>query len=193
MQLFANNLRFDSLGRHDSNGSLPRLHFDDFPTAFLTIFTILIGDDWFRVMYNCMLGGNQFIAAFYFITIILFGQIIMINLFLAILLGNFDSARSELKKEEKMEQIEDYLSMKGITIECALEIVLGDLGRHIIKHVLKKSPHKLPSEMSDEDHIPQEVASATSKYSNSSKSNQDAESPLTPAMEAIETEMKLLT
>lgn len=73
-----------------------------------------------------------------------------------------------------MEQIEDYLSMKGISLECALEIVLGDLGRHIIKNILKKKIDKLPSEMSEDELVPQEVGSSTSKdFSASTPSNKD--------------------
>ena len=53
----------------------------------------MIGDDWNFVLYNTIraCGWSSII---YFITLIMFGNIIMLNLFLAILLGNFDAARS---------------------------------------------------------------------------------------------------
>lgn len=44
-------------------------------------------------MYNCMRSVSP-IAAVYFIALVITGNIIMLNLFLAILLGNFDKARN---------------------------------------------------------------------------------------------------
>jgi hypothetical protein len=44
--------------------------------------------------------SSGFTAALYFISLVIFGNIIMLNLFLAILLGNFDEA-SILMKEKK--------------------------------------------------------------------------------------------
>jgi hypothetical protein len=43
-------------------------------------------------MYDCIRAVGP-VSSFYFITLILFGNIVMLNLFLAILLGNFDKAR----------------------------------------------------------------------------------------------------
>jgi hypothetical protein len=51
----------------------------------------LIGNDWDYVMFNCMLASGWH-ACFYFIAIVLFGDFILMNLFLAILIGNFEEA-----------------------------------------------------------------------------------------------------
>lgn len=42
-------------------------------------------------MYQAILSGGQ-LSVFYFILLVLFGNFIMLNLFLAILLGNFELA-----------------------------------------------------------------------------------------------------
>jgi hypothetical protein len=100
MQFFAGKLRFDNEGNFDlENGSLPRAHFDSLFFAFLAIFQVLVGDNWNEVMYDCM-RSTGYSASFYFISLVVFGNIIMLNLFLAILLGNFDEA-SVLMKEKK--------------------------------------------------------------------------------------------
>ena len=53
----------------------------------------MLGEGWNDVMYDCMRSvGNR--ACLYFIILIISGNIIMLNLFLAILLGNFDKARN---------------------------------------------------------------------------------------------------
>ena len=40
----------------------------------------MIGDDWSLVMFNCMLSTGWY-SCFYFVALILFGYIILMNLF----------------------------------------------------------------------------------------------------------------
>ena len=55
MQFFANTLMFDEKGNHDLiNGVVPRENFDTLLWAIVTIFSILVGDNWHLVMYNCI-------------------------------------------------------------------------------------------------------------------------------------------
>ena len=53
----------------------------------------MIGDNWNNIMYVIMRCCGH-LSAFYFISLIIMGHIIMLNLFLALLLGNFDKARN---------------------------------------------------------------------------------------------------
>jgi hypothetical protein len=69
-----------------------------------------VGDNWNEVMYNCMISKG-WMAAMYFISLVVLGNIIMLNLFLAILLGNFDEA-SVLMKEKKFFEKEREKSLK---------------------------------------------------------------------------------
>jgi hypothetical protein len=46
MQFFAGKLEFE--------GVVPRANFDSFVWAFVTIFQVLIGDNWQYVLYDCM-------------------------------------------------------------------------------------------------------------------------------------------
>ena len=84
MQFFAGKLNFQ-------NGP-PRANFDNLTNSCMTIFQVLMADNWNLVMYDCVRTVGP-ISSVYFITLILFGNIVMLNLFLAILLGNFDRAR----------------------------------------------------------------------------------------------------
>lgn len=53
MQFFAGKLKFDEDGNYDPvNGKSNRENFDTIGWAFLTIFKILIGDNWNAVMYD---------------------------------------------------------------------------------------------------------------------------------------------
>ena len=90
LELFAGNLKFDSNGVPDPvNGTSPRPNFDDFIQAFVTIFMILIGDNWPQYMFTSMLAvGNA--SAVFFVALQIFGKYVLLNLFLAILLENFE-------------------------------------------------------------------------------------------------------
>ena len=66
----------------------PRHHFDDFFWAFITIFQVLTGENWNEVMYDGMRTKGD-AACLYFILLVVIGNYIVLNLFLAILLDNF--------------------------------------------------------------------------------------------------------
>jgi uncharacterized membrane protein len=96
----------------------PRHHFDDFFWAFITIFQVLTGEDWNAVMYDAMRTVGSW-ACLYFIAIVVIGNYVVLNLFLAILLDNFSgldtgggdgdqdarhAALVELKQAEKQQE-----------------------------------------------------------------------------------------
>ena len=102
MQMFAGRLKFDQkgfpLGEPATEWAqiealtVPRSNFDNIINSFITVFQILIGERWNDIFYDCWRGGGSLVASGYFITLIFFGNIIMLNLFLAMLLGNFERA-----------------------------------------------------------------------------------------------------
>jgi len=79
MELFANK----------SGGS--RINFDDFHQSTVAIFIILIGEDWNNIMYTYMLDTRPYANAIFFISLIIVGNLVLLNLFLAILLKNFEN------------------------------------------------------------------------------------------------------
>ena len=60
----------------------------------------------------------------------------MLNLFLAILLGNFDKARSYGQKRKVFEAFRDIL-FNGKTLNETLDIILGDMSLHVKTKILK--------------------------------------------------------
>lgn len=111
MQLFAGKLKFDE--NHDplkitssefgATILSPRANFDSLTWAVITVFQIFIGEEWNSVFYDCYRATNPATAVFFFVALISFGNIIMMNLFLAMLLGNFEKAslRTQCKVEEE--------------------------------------------------------------------------------------------
>lgn len=103
MQFFANRFRFDENGhpyheinsekwRHAENWS--RSNFDDFPHSFATIFQILTTENWNSVLYDCYRSIGP-VSMIFACTLIIFGDYIFMNLFLAILIGNFSNEQQE--------------------------------------------------------------------------------------------------
>ena len=103
-ELFAHNVKFDEEGRYstDVEAESPRNNFDSFWNALVTIFIVLTGEQWNRIMYESYLY-NQYLALAFFISLIIMGQMILLNLFLAILLENFniDEQKDSTENREK--------------------------------------------------------------------------------------------
>ena len=78
-----------------------RANFDTFTWAFTTIFQILSGENWNTVMYDGW-RASGLVAPLYFFGLVLIGSWLILNLFLAILLGNFEEAKTAplLKPED---------------------------------------------------------------------------------------------
>ncbi|XP_030647627.1 voltage-dependent R-type calcium channel subunit alpha-1E [Chanos chanos] len=83
-------------------------NFDTFPTAIMTVFQILTGEDWNEVMYNGIRsqGGVQYgmWSSIYFIVLTLFGNYTLLNVFLAIAVDNLANAQELTKEEEEEEE-----------------------------------------------------------------------------------------
>lgn len=79
---------------------VPRAHFDTFLWAFVTIFQILSGENWNTVMYDGMEAGG-FGAVFFFLGILVVGQCIILNLFLALLMAKFEDSSNDIRAAEE--------------------------------------------------------------------------------------------
>lgn len=55
-----------------------------------SVFIIIIGEDWNTVMYD-HIRNNSNIFSLYFVALLVFGNFILLSLFTAILLQNFES------------------------------------------------------------------------------------------------------
>lgn len=100
MELFAYRVRYNNDDKETpvdddfEEPYYPRASFNDFFTGFTTIFIVFIGEDWNSVMYDHARVQGDIInltgTIVIFIFIFIVGNLIMLNLFLAILLKNFE-------------------------------------------------------------------------------------------------------
>merc|ERR1712166_1440993 len=96
MFLFGNNLTFE--------GQTDRKNFDTLFWALVTIFQILTLEDWNAAMYAGVRFGGSW-CALYYITLIVLGNYIMFNLFVAILIDGFGGDMDEDADEDEDEAI----------------------------------------------------------------------------------------
>lgn len=104
MQFFSGKIKFNELDQYDlENGRSPRGNFDTLLNAIISIFIILVGDNWNIFMYDGIRSVG-WLSTLYYISLVVFGNIVMLNLFLAILLGNFDEASIMMKEKKYIEE-----------------------------------------------------------------------------------------
>lgn len=60
MQFFAGKIKFDAEDKPDPAGKSPRYNFDTFWEAFLSVFIILTGEGWDRMMHDAMRSTGGF-------------------------------------------------------------------------------------------------------------------------------------
>ena len=71
---------------------VPRSNYDSLFTSLVTIFQCLTGENWNEVYYDAARAVGAGGAAAYHLALVILGQFVILNLFLAILLGNFAGA-----------------------------------------------------------------------------------------------------
>jgi hypothetical protein len=124
MSFFAGKVKFDEDGAYDLEGEPPRINFDNLKWSALTVFEIMIGENWNGVMYDHMRTVGA-ASCIYFISLVILGSIIMLNLFLAILLGNFDRARAFGEKKKIFDAF-DQLTKMGYKLNIAIAYAFDD-------------------------------------------------------------------
>jgi len=133
MFIFGNNLTFD--------GETDRKNFDTLFWALVTIFQVLTLEDWNAAMYAGVRYGGQW-AALYYISLIVLGNYIMFNLFVAILIDGFGGEDLEEEKDSDDEDDDnsaDPSRRPSISIADAKQN-LGNIAKlHVVKQLSSHS------------------------------------------------------
>ncbi|KAM8887665.1 sodium channel protein type 4 subunit alpha A [Synchiropus picturatus] len=87
MQLFGKNYK-DCVCKISSECELPRWHMNDFFHSFLIVFRILCGE-WIETMWDCMEVAGTGMCLVVFMMVMVIGNLVVLNLFLALLLNSF--------------------------------------------------------------------------------------------------------
>ncbi|AWP04538.1 Sodium channel protein [Scophthalmus maximus] len=89
MQLFGKNYQ-DFVCKISIDCQLPRWHMKDFFHSFLIVFRVLCGE-WIETMWDCMEVAGQPLCILVFMLVMVIGNLVVLNLFLALLLSSFSS------------------------------------------------------------------------------------------------------
>jgi len=92
----------------DDQDSAPREKFDNIVNAMIVVFRCMTGDDWNEVMFSYTEafeddGYMKWVVGLYFISIIIFGNFIFLNLFIAVLLSRMSDEHHDTKKITKQD------------------------------------------------------------------------------------------
>uniref|UniRef100_A0A8C8SIQ9 Sodium voltage-gated channel alpha subunit 3 n=1 Tax=Pelusios castaneus TaxID=367368 RepID=A0A8C8SIQ9_9SAUR len=89
MQLFGKSYK-DCVCKIATDCILPRWHMHDFFHSFLIVFRVLCGE-WIETMWDCMEVAGQTMCLIVFMLVMVIGNLVVLNLFLALLLSSFSS------------------------------------------------------------------------------------------------------
>ncbi|XP_068958957.1 voltage-dependent T-type calcium channel subunit alpha-1I [Petaurus breviceps papuanus] len=98
--------------RTDTGDTVPdRKNFDSLLWAIVTVFQILTQEDWNMVLYNGMASTSPW-ASLYFVALMTFGNYVLFNLLVAILVEGFqaegDANRSYSDEDQSSSNLEDF-------------------------------------------------------------------------------------
>uniref|UniRef100_A0A8C7TTT1 Sodium channel protein n=1 Tax=Oncorhynchus mykiss TaxID=8022 RepID=A0A8C7TTT1_ONCMY len=98
MQLFGKSYK-ECVCKISLDCELPRWHMHDFFHAFLIIFRVLCGE-WIETMWECMEVAGQGMCLIVFMMVMVIGNLVVLNLFLALLLSSFSGDNLAAPEED---------------------------------------------------------------------------------------------
>uniref|UniRef100_A0AAQ6IC60 Sodium channel protein n=1 Tax=Anabas testudineus TaxID=64144 RepID=A0AAQ6IC60_ANATE len=89
MQLFGKNYK-ECVCKISKDCTLPRWHMNDFFHSFLIVFRVLCGE-WIETMWDCMEVAGTAMCIIVYMMVMVIGNLVVLNLFLALLLSSFSA------------------------------------------------------------------------------------------------------
>lgn len=114
-----------------NKGLIPRRNFEDFPRAFLLAFQVMTGDDWVNQMHDYLEVRPAAITWMIFFSNFSFCNFILLSLFIAVILENFQIAEAEKMKlqanhrETKLRKAEEDAKKPKIYFSHRLAWLIG--------------------------------------------------------------------
>ncbi|KAI7808660.1 putative sodium channel [Triplophysa rosa] len=136
-QLFGKSYR-DCVCKISSDCTLPRWHMSDFFHSFLIVFRVLCGE-WIETMWDCMEVAGQPMCLIVFMMVMVIGNLVVLNLFLALLLSSF-SADNLAVPEDEAEK--NNLQIAVGRIKTAFAVVKVSLRRFFCSGCVRRKKQK---------------------------------------------------
>ncbi|CAB3224354.1 unnamed protein product [Arctia plantaginis] len=114
---------------HHPKCECDRKHFNNILWATVTVFQVLTQEDWNVVLFNGMEKTSHW-AALYFVALMTFGNYVLFNLLVAILVEGFSSERNERREREQRELAKSKLSGECFSENNELQYDESNSGSH---------------------------------------------------------------
>jgi hypothetical protein len=118
MELFAYRVKFNDDNYLDlgPDGKYPDSTFNTFLESFLSVFIVLANDGWTEIYFNHYRSTDPVASTLYFITLLVIGQFILLNLFIAILIENFEQVSLRSDTVDKHNNSKRKKGIKGFLL-----------------------------------------------------------------------------
>eukprot|EP00347_Sterkiella_histriomuscorum_P013804 403363301 len=120
MDLFAYQLRLneiDSVLTFSDDALSPQSTFNSFIRSFISVFIVLANDGWTNIYFDHYRAVGSITASFYFISLMIIGQYILLNLFIAILIENFEQVSVHQDTVNKLNQGQKQLKSYEVVLK----------------------------------------------------------------------------
>ncbi|XP_054841912.1 cation channel sperm-associated protein 2 [Eublepharis macularius] len=141
---------FESYTRSDRNDLEYSMYFKDMPNALVTIFILFTMDHWYALLQDSwkVPGINKFITGMFIILWLLIGAFIFRNLFVAIMVANFQNIRNDLIEEMKQLEAQkqaDRFKLEIIESRFSPSQIYGDAAQKSQEKVVSEIASGIPS------------------------------------------------
>ena len=126
------------------------IHFDNLPIAMLSLFRVVTAEDWTDVMYINMFGcenygyngyeqlcvasqGYPVLAAFFFVSFMLLGAMVILNLFIGVIMAGMEEAKAENEMLVREERRESGLASTFTQDIDVLVVQIGKLHQELVQ------------------------------------------------------------
>nr|AIW80048.1 voltage-gated sodium channel Nav1.7 variant b [Mus musculus] len=133
MQLFGKSYK-ECVCKINENCKLPRWHMNDFFHSFLIVFRVLCGE-WIETMWDRMEVAGQTMCLIVYMMVMVIGNLVVLNLFLALLLSSFSSDNLTAIEEDTDA---NNLQIAVARIKRGINYVKQTLREFILKSFSKK-------------------------------------------------------
>lgn len=115
MELYAYRVKFNENNYRldfSKEGIIPKSNFNTPINALLSVFIVISNDGWSTLYRDHARATNFISSSIFFIVILILGQFILYNLFIAIMIENFEQLSVRYDLTNKLNKIKHTLSLK---------------------------------------------------------------------------------
>lgn len=106
LELFAYRAKFNKEGKLDMgpNGKYNMINFNTPFESFISVFIVLSNEGWIKIYQDNYRASDSWTTSIFFYSLVTIGQFVLLNLFIAILIENFEelSVRNDLVNKLRM-------------------------------------------------------------------------------------------